>query len=561
MSENLSLLKIRAQNQAREDEEKKKEERKKAVIVLLLSHLFDSGYFSSVEHVQTETGVSLNRYEVADNVNLLQIVQEYEEYYEFKFGKKPKLFRKQSSQAQKAPPHRSTTPSSQPLRRPSASRESPRFSLKQPLPDIQNPPHTRPPLGADRGRAGKDAGSAGVGPDRKSVLAYSHHGHGARKEPKSDSPAGVAHSPAATGDSTAADALEIGGANVVRKELTPATRHAKLGLSQPEDESGVADSFRERVIKPLPPEYAHNAELREFAQTITRDIFMRNLNVSWSEIAGLAEAKKILKEAVVMPIKYPQLFSGLLAPWKGLLLYGPPGTGKTLLAKAVATQCKTTFFNISASTIISKWRGDSEKLIRVLFDLARHYSPSTIFLDEIDALMGERGQGGATEHEGSRRMKTELLIQMDGLAKTDDLVFLLAATNIPWDLDTAFLRRLEKRIYVKLPNVHARKEMLKHHLAALSVPDLDFDKFAVETEGWSGDDIRLLCKEAAMVGLRKLMRKLELLEEDESAIPDEEIKPLPITNEDVCEALTVTTPSTKSSLEQFQHWERSFGSS
>lgn len=173
---------------------------------------------------------------------------------------------------------------------------------------------------------------------------------------------------------------------------------------------------------------------------------------------GLEEAKRLLKEAVVYPIKYPELFTGILSPWKGLLLFGPPGTGKTLLAKAVATECKTTFFNISASSIVSKWRGDSEKLVRVniffnhfqndlrtqasatkkiffqvMFDLARYHAPSTIFLDELDALASKRDGGSlSNEHEASRRLKTELLIQLDGLSQTEDQVFLLATSNLPW---------------------------------------------------------------------------------------------------------------------------------
>lgn len=158
------------------------------------------------------------------------------------------------------------------------------------------------------------------------------------------------------------------------------------------------------------------------------------------DVVGLNRAKQLLKEAVLMPMKYPHLFTGLLEPWKGILLFGPPGTGKTMLAKAVATECKTTFFNISASSIVSKWRGDSEKLVRLLFELARYHEPSTIFLDEIDSIMSERTSEG--EHEASRRMKTELLLQLDGLVKGKERVFLLAASNLPWDLDSALLRRL-----------------------------------------------------------------------------------------------------------------------
>ena len=161
-----------------------------------------------------------------------------------------------------------------------------------------------------------------------------------------------------------------------------------------------------------------------------------------------------------------------------------------MLAKAVATECKTTFFNISASSIVSKWRGDSEKLIRVLFDLARHHAPSTIFVDELESIMSQRTSDGA-EHEGSRRMKTELLIQMDGISKGNEHVFLLAASNLPWDLDVAMLRRLEKRILIDLPDFDARKAMFVKSLtpdvddpaSVLVDADLDFDHLASLTEG------------------------------------------------------------------------------
>ena len=216
--------------------------------------------------------------------------------------------------------------------------------------------------------------------------------------------------------------------------------------------------------------------------TIQREIINDNPNVRFHDIVGLDEAKRLLKEAVLMPLKYPHFFTGILEPWKGILLFGPPGTGKTMLAKAVATECRTTFFNISASTIVSKWRGDSEKLVRLLFEIARYHQPSTIFFDEIDSILSSRTSTG--EHEASRRMKTELLIQLDGLIKSsNERVFLLAASNLPWELDAALLRRLEKRILVHLPSLEAREDMVRKLLPGeRAVPELDYSQFAVKLD-------------------------------------------------------------------------------
>lgn len=320
---------------------------------------------------------------------------------------------------------------------------------------------------------------------------------------------------------------------------------------------GLENGAHDIPKKPLLPPF-EDAETRNLAENLCRDIIRQSQDVNWETIKGLETAKRLLKEAVVMPIKYPKYFTGLLSPWKGILLFGPPGTGKTMLAKAVATECNTTFFNISASSVVSKWRGDSEKLVKVLFELARHHAPSTVFIDEIDSVISHRGEA-RSEHEASRRLKTELLIQMDGLSRSNELVFVLAATNLPWELDAAMLRRLEKRILVPLPDPEARRGMFEALLP--SAPDghqVPYDVLVEKTEGYSGSDIRLVCKEAAMQPLRRLM---SVLEQKQEVIPEDDLPPVgPIEVGDIDLALKNTRPSAHLHAHRYEKFNEDYGS-
>jgi spastin len=177
----------------------------------------------------------------------------------------------------------------------------------------------------------------------------------------------------------------------------------------------------------------------KLVQIILDEIIEGGQKVHFTDIAGQDIAKQALQEMVVLPSVRPELFTGLRTPARGLLLFGPPGNGKTLLARAVATECSATFFSISAATLTSKYVGDGEKLVRALFAVARELQPAIIFIDEVDSLLSERNSG---EHEATRRLKTEFLVQFDGLpgnSETDKIV-VMAATNRPQELDEAALR-------------------------------------------------------------------------------------------------------------------------
>lgn len=239
-------------------------------------------------------------------------------------------------------------------------------------------------------------------------------------------------------------------------------------LDDEEGEEGDEEDPMAQLLPKLPKGVDETA-----ARQILNDIVVRGDEVHWDDIAGLEGAKTALKEAVVYPFLRPDLFSGLREPARGMLLFGPPGTGKTMLARAVATESQSTFFSVSASTLTSKWHGESEKLVRALFGLAKALAPSIIFVDEIDSLLSARSSG--SENEASRRSKTEFLIQWSDLQRAaagreqkkatsagdPSRVLVLAATNMPWDIDEAARRRFVRRQYIPLPEDTVREQQLR----------------------------------------------------------------------------------------------------
>lgn len=298
------------------------------------------------------------------------------------------------------------------------------------------------------------------------------------------------------------------------------------------------------------------------ATQILNDIVVRGDEVYWEDIVGLDAAKNSLKEAVVYPFLRPDLFRGLREPTRGMLLFGPPGTGKTMLARAVATESKSTFFSISSSSLTSKYLGESEKLVKALFLLAKKLSPSIVFIDEIDSLLGTRTEG---EVESMRRIKNEFLVQWSELSSaaagrdsTDgdvSRVLILGATNLPWGIDEAARRRFAKRVYIPLPERETRKMQISKLLAYQNhtLLDNDFARLMDLTEGFSGSDITLLAKDSAMGPLRSLGDKL-------LSTPTEDIRPINI--DDFVESLKYIRPSVSSEgLGEYENWAGKFGSS
>lgn len=331
-------------------------------------------------------------------------------------------------------------------------------------------------------------------------------------------------------------------------------------------------------------------ETKKLMNQVGSAILQERPNVKWSDVAGLENAKNSLNEAVILPIRFPSLFTGDRKPWKGILLYGPPGTGKSFLAKAVATEAnQSNFFAVSSSDLVSKWLGESEKLVRSLFELARKKAPSIIFIDEVDSLCSSRSD---SESESARRIKTEFLVQMQGVGAKNDNVLVLGATNIPWCLDAAIRRRFERRIYIPLPDEVARKELFRLNLAKTnhSLTDQDFVTLAKRTEHYSGADISVLVRDAIYEPVRKFRSATHFkkvsgpspvdptkicddlltpcspgepgaMEMSWECVPTDKLMEPVVTASDMLKALANSKPSVrKEDLAEFEKFTRDFGS-
>ncbi|KAK2922141.1 fidgetin-like protein 1 [Channa argus] len=287
-------------------------------------------------------------------------------------------------------------------------------------------------------------------------------------------------------------------------------------------------------------------------ELIMSEIMDHGPPVGWDDIAGLEFAKTTIKEIVVWPMLRPDIFVGLRGPPKGILLFGPPGTGKTLIGKCIACQSGATFFSISASSLTSKWVGEGEKMVRALFAIARCHQPAVIFIDEIDSLLSQRTDG---EHDSSRRIKTEFLVQLDGAATAaEDRILVVGATNRPQEIDEAARRRLAKRLYIPLPERAARQQIITNLMAREKnqLREHELKSVVATTEGFSGADMTQLCREAALGPIRSIHLS------DIATVTADQVRP--ILYSDFQEALKTVRPSVSSKdLELYEEWNKTFG--
>ncbi|XP_037661881.1 katanin p60 ATPase-containing subunit A-like 2 isoform X5 [Choloepus didactylus] len=483
----LSYQTLKFTHQAREACEMRTEARRKNLLILILHYLTQEGYIDAANALEQETKLGLRRFEVCDNIDLETILMEYESYYFVKFQKYPKIVKKASDTAENNLPQRSGGKTRRVM-----------SDCCQNLPQINQ---QRPRSKTTVGKTG-DAKSLHKENPKQDVINNIHMEN-------ADFGLNVSGINRGSGEENAhprrGQIIDFHGL------LTDATKGASSDLALNSFDCNPDPS--ERLLKPLSAFIGTNSEMRELAAVVSRDIYLHNPNIKWSDIIGLDAAKQLVKEAVVYPIRVLER------------LYWP-----------------------------KLWPLNAKL-------------PSLIFLHLPLSANGEGIQknlfGG--EHEGSLRMKTELLVQMDGLARSEDLVFVLAASNLPWELDCAMLRRLEKRILVDLPSQEARQAMIRHWLPPVSKSRalelrtaLDYSKLSQEMEGYSGSDIKLVCREAAMRPVRKIFDALESHQPESSNLPPIQLDT--VTTADFLDVLAHTKPSAKNLTQRYSAWQRDFES-
>lgn len=328
----------------------------------------------------------------------------------------------------------------------------------------------------------------------------------------------------------------------------------------PPSRSGGSSSQR----SPSPPEAPSSSSVDSSApsgpQVVPQlkanynDLIMKEKpHVHWDEVVGLEDSKKALRESIIFPVQRPDLFP--LGWPRGLLMYGPPGCGKTLLAAATASEIDSYFITVDAASIMSKWLGEGEKNVAKLFNSARKLLEKDaksviIFIDELDSILGSR----SNEVGGEVRVRNQFLKEMDGISDKGKHIhlYVIGATNKPWALDWPFLRRFQKRIYVPLPDIRARTQMLTQYTTPLkTASDLRIEDLAKMTDGYSGSDIRDICQAVQLRVVGELF--------DASDAEDKDVQPRPIDIDDFREVLKSRKPSVSvEMLRAYANWAENF---